>query len=423
MNNVTDIALQPMPDLSEAWCGDANPPFLSIITRTQGRRPHTLVEVLTCLAAQTDIDFELLLLGHRLDPDSTDLVLGLVDDCPAWLRDRVRYIAVPGGTRTRPLQVGLEMARGDYVTVLDDDDIIFAHWVACFRNAAHAMPDQVLRSNAVVQTVDTVAVQGMLGLRAETSPELQYPRTFNFFDHILENRSPPMTLAFPRQLVEQAGLSFDEALTTTEDWDFFMRCASIIGVADAGEITSVYRWWNKGESSRTLHLRAEWQDNHHRIWKNWDRDGFRLPPGSTGALVKILREHADFKAELQRQQQQGATLKLDPVMFRPTPEQRLAVARLRVAQIQNSTSWRVTWPLRRWFPRFSGAPEIAAAGLQRATAEQAEALVYQLYHSRAWRVAAPIRFLRRLADWFIPRAGGRKVISGPLQTAFGGSGR
>ena len=36
-------------------------PFLSIITRTQGRRPHTLTEVLVCLTAQTDTDFELLL--------------------------------------------------------------------------------------------------------------------------------------------------------------------------------------------------------------------------------------------------------------------------------------------------------------------------------------------------------------------------
>jgi hypothetical protein len=420
--------LPPEPDLSEAglsaaWRGDANPPFLSIITRTQGRRPHTLVEVLTCLAAQTDIDFEMLLLGHRLDAEATGLVLGLVDDCPAWLRNRVRYIPVAGGTRTRPLKIGLEMARGAYVTVLDDDDIIFAHWVACFRNAAHTMPDQVLRSNAVVQTVDTVSVQGMLGLRAETSPELQYPTTFNFFDHVLENRSPPVTLAFPRQLIEQEGLSFDEALTTTEDWDFFMRCASIIGVADASEITSVYRWWNKGESSRTLHLNAEWQDNHHRIWKNWDRDGFRLPPGSTSALVKILREHADFKAELQRQQRQGATVKLDPVTFRQTPEQRQASARRRVEQILSSTSWRVTRPLRQWFPRFAAEPEVDMAALQRATAEQAEALVFQLYHSRAWRLAAPIRVVRRLANLLLPRAGGRRVNLARVPNAFGSSAR
>ena len=38
-------------------------PFLSVITRTQGRRPDRLREMLLSLAAQTDEDFELLLVG------------------------------------------------------------------------------------------------------------------------------------------------------------------------------------------------------------------------------------------------------------------------------------------------------------------------------------------------------------------------
>ncbi|HVF19852.1 MAG TPA: hypothetical protein VNA14_06385, partial [Mycobacteriales bacterium] len=39
---------------------DAGRPFLSVLTRTQGRRPETLRELLLCLAAQTSDDFELL---------------------------------------------------------------------------------------------------------------------------------------------------------------------------------------------------------------------------------------------------------------------------------------------------------------------------------------------------------------------------
>jgi glycosyltransferase involved in cell wall biosynthesis len=399
MNNIFNLELK-TDRIAEASYEGALSPFLTIITRTQGRRPHTLVEVLTCLAAQSDTDFEVLLLGHRLDADEHDLVLGMVDDCPKWLRSRIRFIAVEHGTRTRPLQLGFAAARGAYVAMLDDDDIVFAHWVERFRDLSRLEPGRVLRGNTVLQIVDTVVVQGVVGLRAEAAPELRYPRTFNFFEHILENHSPPMTLAFPRQRIAFEGIRFDETLTTTEDWDFFMRCAAVAGVANGAGITSVYRWWNKGESSRTVHRKSEWQENHYRIWKNWDAACFRLPPGGMRELVNILQEHAAFGAELRRQQLQGAKLELDPALLNRDPEQRLAVAKLKVHKILSSTCWRLTAPLRRIGHLVSGGREIDAAWLQCATAEQAEALVCQLYQSRSWRIAGPVRVLKRLLDRF-----------------------
>ena len=53
MNNVFNLRLKTDLDLSEASYACVKAPFLSIITRTQGRRPHTLVETLNCLAAQS----------------------------------------------------------------------------------------------------------------------------------------------------------------------------------------------------------------------------------------------------------------------------------------------------------------------------------------------------------------------------------
>jgi len=396
MNTVFNLELKTEYGPEAASYEDARSPFLTIITRTQGRRPHTLVEVLTCLAAQSDTDFEVLLLGHRLDADERDLVLGLLEDCPAWLRGRIRYIAVEHGTRTRPLQLGLSVARGAYVAMLDDDDIVFAHWVESFRALSQLQPGRVLRGNTVVQIVDGVAVQGVGGLRAAAAPEVRYPKTFNFFEHVLENRSPPMTLAFPRQLIAFEGIRFDESLTTTEDWDFFMRCAALFGVADGAGITSVYRWWDKGESSRTVHRRSEWQANHYRIWKNWDEACFRLPPGAMRELVKLLQEHAAFGAELRRQQLQGTRLELDPALLNRDPEQRLTGAKLRVDKIWNSTCWRLTAPLRKIGRLLGGGQELGVAWLQCASAAEAEALLCKLYQSRSWRIAGPVRVVKRL---------------------------
>lgn len=400
MNNVFNLELKTDFGPAAASYDGAQSPFLTIITRTQGRRPHTLVEVLTCLAAQSDTDFEVLLLGHRLEADARDLMLGLVDDCPACLRDRIRYIAVDHGNRTRPLQLGLSAARGAYVAMLDDDDIVFAHWVESFRALSRSEPGRVLRGNSVVQIVDGVTVQGVDGLRAEASPECRYPKKFNFFEHILENRSPPMTLAFPRQLIAFEGIRFDETLTTTEDWDFFMRCAAVLGVADGSGITSVYRWWNKGESSRTVHGQSEWQENHYRIWKNWDDACFRLPPGGMRELVKLLQEHAAYGAELRRQLLQGARLELNPALLKGDPGQRLADAKLQVERVWNSTCWRLTAPLRKLGRLLGGGQEIGAEWLQRASMEEAEALVRKLYGSGSWRIAGPVRGFKRLLNRF-----------------------
>jgi hypothetical protein len=348
------------------------------------------------VAAQSDTDFELLILGHRLDAIQQDLVLGLIDDGPSWLRNRIRYIAVEHGNRTHPLQLGLAAARGAYVAVLDDDDIVFAHWVESFRALARLQPGRVLRANTVVQIVDKVEVQGVGGLRAEAAPEVRYPKKFNFFEHILENRSPPMTLAFPRQLIAFEGIRFDETLTTTEDWDFFVRCAALFGVADGAGITSVYRWWRRGESSRTVHRQSEWQENHFRIWKNWDEACFRLPPGGMRELVTILQEHAAYRAELRRQQLQGASLQLDPALLNRDPGRRLTGAKLQVDKIWNSTCWRLTAPLRKLAHLVDGGKEIGADWLQCATVEEAEALLCNLYQSRSWRLAAPVRVAKRL---------------------------
>ena len=396
MNNVFNLELKTHYGLAGASYDDAPSPFLSIVTRTQGRRPHTLVEVLTCLAAQRDADFELLILGHRLDAGQQDLVLGLVDDCPSWLRNRIRCIAVEHGNRTRPLQLGFAAARGAYVAMLDDDDIVFAHWVESFREMARLEPGRVLRGNTVVQVVDKVVVEGVSGLRAEAAPDVRYPKKFNFLEHVLENRSPPMTLAFPRQLIEFEGIRFDETLTTTEDWDFFMRCAAVTGVADGAGITSIYRWWHKGESSRTVHGQSEWQENHYRIWKNWDDACFRLPPGGMRDLVNLLQEHAAYSAELRRQQLQGARLELNPALLNRDPQLRLTGAKLQVGKIWSSTSWRLTAPLRALGHLLGGGQEIGPDWLQSATAEEAEALVCKLYQSRSWRIAWPVRVLRRL---------------------------
>jgi hypothetical protein len=377
----------------EAYVRSDSSPFLSIITRTQGRRPHTLVEVLTCLTAQTDTDFELLILGHRLDAEGRAVVDRAIADTPGWMRERIRQIDVNEGNRTRPLNVGFEAALGEYVAVLDDDDAVFGHWVETFHDLARANGGKVLRALAVLQSVDTVTIREAPGLRAEGSPEAFYPARFDFFDHMLENRSPPVSVAIPRQAFHDMGVRYDETLTTTEDWDFFMRCISVSGIGNAPEITSIYRWWGVGESSRTVHKNNEWVANHHKIWDKWDAGPFGMPAGNVRPLIEVLEQRERFRAELRRLSDGGVRVDIPKSMLEPvgwlTPNR----ARAQVQHILESTSWRVSAPLRalQALLGISYRDELARVGSM--TADEADLLAIRLRRSISWRVTAPLRQL------------------------------
>jgi glycosyltransferase involved in cell wall biosynthesis/2-polyprenyl-3-methyl-5-hydroxy-6-metoxy-1,4-benzoquinol methylase len=240
-------------------------PFLSIITRTQGKRPQCLVELLTCLAGQTSRDFEVLIVGHFLSLEGQIEVEKIIEDQPRWMAERVRLVLVNAGNRTRPLNVGFAEARGKYISILDDDDIPLAHWIETFQKLATANPGCLLRASMVRQDICNVTINGQLGIRAEGPMEKCYPSKFDLFDHLRGNHTPNHALAFPRGVFHELNIRFDEDLTTTEDWDYIMRVAPVAGVASSTAITSIYHWWISEHSSRTDHPSHEWTDNYLRI--------------------------------------------------------------------------------------------------------------------------------------------------------------
>ncbi|MBA1241970.1 glycosyltransferase [Pseudomonas japonica] len=316
-------------------------PFLSIITRTQGRRPDTLRDVLLCLSAQTEQDFELLIIGHRLDKASQLLVERLIDDTHATFRKKVRFILVDKGNRTEPLNVGFSSARGDYVAILDDDDIVLANWVEHFKSLAVTNPGRVLRATAVAQSWEPVTtLHGTKSVRAVGGMETRYPNHFDYFTHLIQNETPPVSLAFPADCFRALGLRFDDTLTTTEDWDFLIRTAAICGVGSSPEITSIYRQWHSGESSFTVHSSEEWTANHYAIWKKLDSLPLLL---DTGGATRV-RQLVTFWLERSNQGKE------QPLLPLPHPdleaEQYKNALRDRIHNRLHSKAWRITYPIR-----------------------------------------------------------------------------
>jgi glycosyltransferase involved in cell wall biosynthesis len=269
-------------------------PLMSAVIRTQGRRLHTLVETLTCLAGQTDPDFEVVVVGHKLSFQDLQSVERIIDDSPEWLRQKIRLLRVDDGGRSRPLNVGFAAASGRYIAIVDDDDIPMGNWVAEFRKLDAKAPGRVLRCVAARQDVTNVEIGGKRGLRAEGPPAKIYPTAYNFLEHLVENKSPPITLAFPRGAFHDLRLQFDESLDTTEDWDFLLRASAYCGVAASPAIAGVYRWWTNQDSSRTEHSTEAWQANHAAILRKQDQSHFIVPKGG---LAEIRRLVSNYRIE------------------------------------------------------------------------------------------------------------------------------
>ena len=280
-------------------------PFLTVLTRTQGRRPQMLRETLLTLCGQSDGDFEVLLVGHKVDAEQRASVEEIIDEQPDWMRRKIRFITVDTGNRTAPLNLGFARARGSYIAILDDDDIVFDHWVEELHRAAGEHPGMTLHAYVIAQGWKAVKTpSGEAAPRAAETPVGQYCKDFSMPDQLYLNNCPTCGLAFPAYAFQRLGVVFDETLTTTEDWDFLMRTVFLTGLWDIRETTSMYRLWRNAESSVTVHRKKEWEKNHRYIREKFANSYILFPPQANRELAStetsILGQRAKIQKELSR---------------------------------------------------------------------------------------------------------------------------
>jgi hypothetical protein len=294
---------------------EAGTPFLSVLMRTQGRRVEPIKDAILCLAAQADEDFELVLLAHDVEQETISMLEQIVSNYPSSFSSRVRIVDVHGGGRGRPLNEGLAVAKGDYVVVFDDDDIVMADWVERFHEAARASRGRVLRSDAALQKVNESSwPDGRAGFSTHSRADAAYRKDFDFARNYEANQTPFMALAFPGSFFHKLGNRVDESLPVCEDWDLIVRASSTCGVTEVHALTSIYRRWDSvGDSSYTIHASSEWQEAEARIIEKADSSVQLLPPGIVRRLSSMLKH-------------EGAAPVLD--------------------QLTSTLSWRITKPLR-----------------------------------------------------------------------------
>lgn len=263
--------------------------FLSILMRTQGTRIQEINEALLCLAAQTDTDFEILLMAHNVDPRALSELQCIIEDQPLWLQDKIRYIPVLGGTRTLPLNEGFRAARGRYLSIFDDDDIVFDTWVEEFHAAATQTNNlgKIIHSYTFTQKWKTGRAQASeRWLCATSSPAATYCHPFNAAEELFLNHAPTLSLAFPVYVFQELGIEFQDDLTTTEDWNYLMKAYLVCGICESEATTSLYRLWENSTTSHTSHHRDEWAKNYWQTASFLDSIPLLLGTGTRTAMQK-----------------------------------------------------------------------------------------------------------------------------------------
>ena len=291
---MTPNPLRPLRELLSGTVSTETSP-LAVVVRTQGKRASHLRDALTCLAAQTSDNFEVLLMVHSDDAEpGLGEVRTLVEDFEPAFSSRVGVVHVSGGRRARPLNAALARLKAEYVAFLDDDDLVMADWVESFVEAAGG--GAIVRSGVAVREVSAPEDSHCHSYVVQSSLQFRYKLDFDRLRHFWENETPICTFAVPRSLVETVGLRFDEDLPVLEDWDFLMRCVAFASVRDTRKVTSVYQMWRSGESSASLHEVDVWQATQRVLQDRMNLRPLVLPAGSTDRLAKMCERLAELDA-------------------------------------------------------------------------------------------------------------------------------
>lgn len=323
------LLLLPSPPKQEPTSEPCGPQdiFLSVIVRTKGIRPQLLPEALGSLAAQTSRDFELLVVAHDVTEANLTCVRDQLSALPSWLHARTSLLQAHGGTRSRPLNIGLVKAAGRYIAVLDDDDLALPGWVEEFARLEARHPGTVLH---------TRVARTSLGGQDELFPE-----NFDLVDHLVGNRSPLCGLAFPRAWLTALGVSFDESLEVCEDWDLLLRIAPFCGVAVSHLVTSHYRYHGLGDA-RSGHSDIAWEVAKRTVIDKVNSKPLLLPAGS----VNKLRSERELLGALEARLTVLESDLARSLAHLGATQAELAMSRAVMEEFRHSRSWRVTAPLR-----------------------------------------------------------------------------
>ncbi|UJP04451.1 MAG: PIG-L family deacetylase [Nitrosomonas sp.] len=303
-------------------------PLVSIIIRSMDR--PTLSDALDSVALQTYPNIEAVVVnakGGKHSPLNRNgrLSINLINDCGNPL------------SRSIAANSGLSSARGTLSLFLDDDDLIAAPHIALLVDRMQKKTNLIAAYTAV-RCIDEQGNQ---------LPQ-HFGRHFSKIRLMSGNFIPIHAVIFKSD-VHGYGCRFDEALHLFEDWDFWLQLAEVGDFDFISEETAYYRISSTsgfGINNRHNDLAREAVHLLVTKWqKKWDSDAIY-------ALMELCR-HYFVAFDLLRERNDTTSLQDLPIYLQNLINDqqhlnhRLEQIKSDLNQVLNSTSWRITAPLRK----------------------------------------------------------------------------
>ena len=223
--------------------GSTETALFSVILTTYNR-PVMLLDALRSLAAQSQKDFEVILVNDHGEP--VEALLGEFEFPLTYLYQGRNQ----GLSAAR--NAGLALATGRYVCYLDDDDLYSPQHLEILAKAFETAGDAVVYTG-----YDYVAEQLEDGKRIELSRRVGFEDSRYDQEHLfINNYIPVNTWAHPRSLLQVVG-QFDTTLTAFEDWDMLLRLAVRYPVIHVPEVTVEVRTRSQQSEADDSMLRRE----------------------------------------------------------------------------------------------------------------------------------------------------------------------
>ncbi|ASA78486.1 glycosyltransferase [Thermococcus sp. 5-4] len=231
-------------------------PTVSVIIPTYNRA-NLLKRAIESVISQRFEDFELIVVDDA-SPDNTPEIVESINDT------RIRYIRLKensGGPVAR--NTGIKKARGKFIALLDDDD----EW----------LPNRLEVQVRKFENLDRefgVVYGGFYYVSQQDGKILgkRLPRhRGDVYEHFLrENFIGSPTLLIRRECFKRAGL-FDPKLTSSQDWDMWLRIARYYKFDYVNEIVAKYYVHGRQISfnmGKYIPGRERFIRKHLDIWRN-----------------------------------------------------------------------------------------------------------------------------------------------------------
>jgi glycosyltransferase involved in cell wall biosynthesis len=219
----------------------AGKPLVSVIIPTKDR-PAMLCDAVKSVLAQTYSPIEVVVINDAGCDVRNDLAT--IPDS-----SKITYInLLQNSERSKCRNCGIMLARGDYITYLDDDDIFYPNHIETLIVALTSNAYHVAYSDSIM------AQQSILENNYTTTKKISfYSHDFNYEKLLVDNYIPILCVMHKKSCIEKSGY-FDNKISTHEDWDLWIRIAQHYDFLHIKKITSEYRIRNDNTNTTNSKL-------------------------------------------------------------------------------------------------------------------------------------------------------------------------